>query len=401
MNANTRKSLRSRVKRIFHRASSRFRALRSGCRAPPRETVAEHCARLGSRSGSYELVHPPESFDNPLPLNVRSRNELPDDRGWWGFSFRDVPERRSDETFIATIPHAHIAWYQDPRKRNDFYPAILTRDGHALDLREIRFRPGHATALRRLRPPVRVPGATWVLERVYHNHSHWLTAHLPKLLLLSQRNGLEDVLLPPAHMRTPAMDDSLRMLDMDPGRFRTFAPRRSLEVGQLTLVGTDRYRPQLLRLVARALTLEETPPPNRRIYISRAGASRRRLLNEEALWSVLEGAGFERVLMEQLPFPQQVRLMRETAVLWAPHGAGLTNMMFCPPGAHVVEIADLGFPNPNFYALAAALGHHYWLLPGAGVGEDHPLERDMQVDIDAAHKVLEQLVKQLSRLPGR
>ena len=110
------------------------------------------------------------------------RERLPDDRGWWGYSFRDVPARTSAETFVATLPDVRVVWYHDPEQQGDFYPALLTRDGRALDLREIRFRPRHARALRRFGRPVRIEKATWILERVYHNHSHWLTAHLPKLL---------------------------------------------------------------------------------------------------------------------------------------------------------------------------------------------------------------------------
>jgi capsular polysaccharide biosynthesis protein len=83
--------------------------------------------------------------------------------------------------------------------------------------------------------------------------------------------------------------------------------------------------------------------------------------------------------------------MQETRVLFAPHGAGLTNMMFCHEGTHVVEIADLGFPNPNFYALACAMGLPYWLLAGDGLGDVHPLEKDLRVEPRLVEEVLEQL----------
>src|SRR5690625_7442986 len=78
-------------------------------------------------------------------------------------------------------------------------------------------------------------------------------------------------------------------------------------------------------------------------------------MNEDLIWPLFERDGFERVFTERMSFAEQVRLMQETSVLAAPHGAGLTNMMFCREGTHVIEIADLTFPNPNFYATAAAL----------------------------------------------
>lgn len=352
-----------------------------------RETVQDYFDRRdpAEREARYETVHPTSVARNPLPKNVASRDELPRDRGWWGYSFWDVPERTSTETFVARIPNARIVSYWHPRDK-DYYPAVVTEDGRGLDLREIRFRPPHVDALRRPEPPLRLAKATWVLERVYHNHSHWLNAHLPKLLLLKERGMLGDVLLPAK--RTAAMDGSLRLLGMPPEDFRTIDVDRSLQVDELTLVGTDRFRPELLRLVPRALPQTPSDTAARRVLISRAGAQRRRLLNEDAVWTLLEPLGFERVRMEALPFEAQVELMRRTAVLVAPHGAGLTNMLFCPQGTRIVEIADLSFPNPNFYAMASALGHDYWVLTARSVGDVHPLEKDLEVDPALVREVL-------------
>jgi hypothetical protein len=362
-----------------------------GYRWLPAESVQAYFAR---RAGTdprerYETVHAEAVARNPLPRNVASRDELPGERGWWGYSFRDVPARVSGETFIATLTDCLVVCYRDPSRANDFYPAILTGDGRAIELREIRFRPLHAATLRRAAKPVRMSHATWVAERVYHNHSHWLTAHLPKLLLLRDRGALADVLLPSE--RTAAIDGSLRLLGLPPEEFPAFDVSRPLRVDRLTIVGTDRFRPELLTLVPRALGIEANPSARRRVFISRAGAARRRLVNEDEIWPMLERAGFERALMETLSVEAQVALMRETAVLVAPHGAGLTNMMFCPPGAHVVECADPGFPNPNFYALASAMAHHYWLVPATALGDVHPLEQDLRVDADSLRQVLRAL----------
>ena len=93
----------------------------------------------------------------------------------------------------------------------------------------------------------------------------------------------------------------------------------------------------------------------------------------------------------------QVALMQETAVLAAPHGAGLTNMMFCREGTHVIEMADLSFPNPNFYATAAALGHHYWIIEAEGIGDVHPLEKDLRVEPSTLARVRSDLDRQYLR----
>lgn len=357
-----------------------------GYRWLARETVRDYAARRGLGPGErLETVHAASTAVNALPRNIPFRGSLPDDRGWWGYAFRDVPRRPTGETVIATLRDCTILPHTDPQT-GEFWVAILNRDGRLVDTREIHFRPGHAAMLRRAEPPVRLATATWVLERVWHNHSHWLTAHLPKLRLLQQRQALDGVLLP--ETLPPAMADSLRLMGLDPAAFPTFAPDRPMRVERLTLLVTDRFRPELLRPVRDAIG-RLAPHPWRRVFISRQGATRRRLVNEDALWPRLAARGFERVRMEDLSFPEQVALMGETSVLVAPHGAGLTNMIACPEGTRIVEMADLTFPNPNFYALAAAMGHAYWVVPARGLGDVHPLEMDMEADIPAVEAVLD------------
>lgn len=376
-----------------------------GWRYVPRRTVSQAVRAFARHGATRRVLQPAAVADHPLPRNIADRGDLPGDAGWWGYSFRDVPTRPSGETAIATLPDCRVVQYRDPQRGGDYYPAVLTSDGAALDLRELRFREGHAAALRGEAPggsatagPAgrwgaeavpRLGEVTWITERVYDNHSHWLTAHLPKLLLLretGEAGGLDRVVLPT--QRTPAMDQTLRLAGIDPAGFATFGDSPVLEVERLTLLETDRFRPELLGLIPRALGVHDTPPPGRRVYVSRSRAGRRKLLNEDAVWPIFAEAGFERVWMEERSLPEQVALMKETAVLAGPHGAGLTNMLFCPAGCRVLEIADLSFPNPNFYAIAAAMGHAYWLLDAESVGGGHPLEKDLRVDPAAVRAVL-------------
>ncbi|MEH6772528.1 MAG: glycosyltransferase family 61 protein [Cereibacter changlensis] len=344
---------------------------------------------LRSSATGYRSIHAPARAENPLPLNFTSRDDLPNLVHWWGYSMYDVPDRLSDETFVATFQDATITAYRDAL--GEFYPGILSREGHAINLREIKFRPGHGEALRAAKAagvtPVRRDRVVWVLERVHENHSHWLTAHLPKLLLVKQLGLLQHVLLP--ERLKPAQEASLRMLGIAPETLARHDESRPLLVSELTLIGTDRFRPELLRPVWEAMA---PPLPlaerTRRLYISRARARFRSLLNEDEIWPMLEERGFERIFMEDLSFEEQVELMRRTSCLVAPHGAGLTNMMFCAPDTTIVEIASLGFPNPNFYALAAAMGHAYYLVPADEHGDVEPLKKNMTVPPERLRDVM-------------
>jgi hypothetical protein len=328
-----------------------------------------------------EIIHEAVVVSNPLPRNVADRDDLPDDAGWWGYSMADVPERHSDATAIVTVRDATVVGYRDEQRHGDYVPGIVTSAGRTLEARELRFRPGHARLMRSSSGvPQRVARATWIIERVFHNHSHWLTAHLPKLLLLRDRDEFDDVLLP--QDLSPAIVDSIRRVGIDPDRFRRVDLDRPLVVDELRLLVTDRFRPELVQLAQRALTASASGN-GRAIFISRLRAPSRRLVNEAELLEHLAPLGVEAVVMEDLTFDQQVDLMNEATLIAGPHGAGLTNMIACRPGTPVVEVADLGFPNPNFYALACALGHPYSIVAAASVGDGPLARRDLVADSTA------------------
>ena len=336
--------------------------------------------------GLCEEIHAAETAEAPLPRGVSSRETLSDEAGWFGFSFRDVPSRRAGATRLLRILDARVLAAR--REDGDYAPAILDARDASLDLREIRHRPFHAALARRV-PDLTLPRAVWIAERVYHNHAHWLTAHLPKLALLRERGELGALVLPAE--RSAAIDASLRRLGIEPAEHPQLPTGAVLAVGELTLLETDRFRPELLRLARDAMVGLEAAGP-RRVLVSRRSARGRRLVDEAAVAAVLAGHGFEPVEMERMDLDAQVALMAGAEAVVAPHGAGLANILFCRPGTKVLEIADPAYPNPNFYAMAAGLGLDYGLLPARGVGGGHPLDRDLAVEMGALRAAVEAML---------
>lgn len=334
------------------------------------QTVDLHEAAVGT-GGRYEVLEPARREENPLPLGM-TLDQLPDDPDWFGYAVRDVPNRLSGETALATLPDARLAF--DTDEQGDLWVGLLDARGRAPTLRETTFRPRHAKIARG--PEVRIERAVWITERVFHNHSHWLTAHLPKLALLRKMGRLGELVMP--ERTTPVIEESLRLVGLDPGSVRRVPAEGVLRVGELTVLSTDRFRPDLLRRAAAVVRLP-SEDRSRRVFVSRQRARARRLVNEEEVWPLFAVRGFERVSFEGMSFDEQRHLLSGTDMLAGPHGAGLTNQMLCPPGATVIEIADPGYPNPNFYALACALGHRYAHVPARSVGEGHRLYRDLTV----------------------
>lgn len=96
----------------------------------------------------------------------------------------------------------------------------------------------------------------------------------------------------------------------------------------------------------------------RRIYISRAKAKTRRVLNEQELLALLEKHGFDVVRAEELTYQQQVQLFYEAEVVVAPHGAGLTNLLFSEH-CQVLEFHPANLIKTHYFLLCKALSFRY------------------------------------------
>ena len=78
---------------------------------------------------------------------------------------------------------------------------------------------------------------------------------------------------------------------------------------------------------------------SRSVYIGRADARGRRLLNEEeCFYKVLQPFGFEAYQLSEMPLASQIRLFEGADIIVSIHGAALTNLSFCKRGTTVIEL---------------------------------------------------------------
>lgn len=251
-------------------------------------------------------------------------------------------------------------------------PAVVLRTGQLLaEASQVLDLPvdGHPTFQRlRLPPRTRLAGRTLLLAAGHSgNFYHWMLDTLPRLRLV-QRSGVDlrqfdHVLLPGASgdfvaqtlARVPELTAKRHVLD-DGAHF---------ECDELTWASnlhavTDSCRWAAAYLRRTLLDRATTPATRRKLFLSRSRATRRRLLNEEEIWSsVLAPAGFTRVFLDELPLDRQIEQVRNAAAIVAPHGAALTHLVFAQPGCSIVELLSEGYPTPYFWNLAHTMGHQY------------------------------------------
>lgn len=119
---------------------------------------------------------------------------------------------------------------------------------------------------------------------------------------------------------------------------------------------------------------DEKPP--KLIYISRHSAKYRRLLNEEAIASLLQQRGFTTINPETLSVAQQAQVFSQAKVIVASHGSGLTNLIFCQPGSTIIELMSPHYIRPYFWGLSRQVGLHHYYITGEAL-DCYPLRQLM------------------------
>lgn len=135
-----------------------------------------------------------------------------------------------------------------------------------------------------------------------------------------------------------------------------------------------------------ALGLSRSRRPGRRLYVTRGeGVRRRRVRNEGEVVAALAARGFEVVDPGRLTFDEQIAAFTDAAVVVAPHGAALANLVFAR-SALVVELFPNRLVQPAFWLLGLTAGHRHRHLLGDATDRDD----DFTAPVDDLLRLLDQ-----------
>jgi hypothetical protein len=214
------------------------------------------------------------------------------------------------------------------------------------------------------------------------SHFHWLLDVLPRLSIVEQFERLRRMpFLVPTGL-THQQRESLELLGIKSDQLielnGNFNIERLYYPSTLSLSGNP--TPTAVRWLRERFASRSRA--QKKLYVSRRDASTRRIVNEDDLVRELVPFGFEVVSLVKMRFSEQIHLFSDAAIILGPNGAGLTNSLFAPPGATVVELFSRNYVNGAIWALANVCGHKYGLL----VGPHHA--QDIEVDIGKLLRLL-------------
>jgi len=123
---------------------------------------------------------------------------------------------------------------------------------------------------------------------------------------------------------------------------------------------------------------------DRKLFISRAQAERRRIKNDGAVHALLERYGYEICMLEAMSLGDQIQTFHDAVAVVGVHGAGWTNLIFAPENTPVVELFASRRVVPHYYYLSKTLRSPYAYLTHDG----KDIHDDFEVDVQELEKRL-------------
>lgn len=352
-----------------------------------------------SSQGSYQEIYPVHLIRRAKP------GTLDKDVHW---KFKIEYEREISSSFIAVIPQGRV-WVNKGKIVD--YTAVITADDCLLSELSIEFGRlpnNHSIFTEWKLPPVHtIKGTAAVLTSAKANiYFHWMTDLLPRIELL-RRSGIAldsiDSFIVNSY-NSPFQKETLTTLGIPPSKIVESSKNQHIKADKLvapslpSLPGNpplwvcDFLREELLTTVQAETVLPNVDKPEH-IYISRATASYRQVINEAEVADFLSQLGFQTVALESLTVAEQAALFHSAKVIVAPHGAGLTNTVFCQPGTKIIEFFSPKYVNVCYWALANQVNLDYYYLLGEGQSppegvDPHLSGEDIFVNVDSLSKVM-------------
>ncbi len=199
-----------------------------------------------------------------------------------------------------------------------------------------------------------------------NNYFHWVVECLPKLLLIDDLKQFKDVpLLLPAGLHENLLAALARInindhpiINLDFGV--AYYVEHLIFPSALSRV-VDRYKGNPVfdtdivlsqKWVSRIANLlrddaQNKKKPWRKIYLARRRGLRS-VGNQEEIEQILLEHNFEIIELDNVSLDFQIELFSEVAVIVAPTGAALTNMLFCQPGTKVIILMS-NHETTNYY----------------------------------------------------
>lgn len=195
-------------------------------------------------------------------------------------------------------------------------------------------------------------------------YGHWIFDILGQLALLEMHNVEYDYLCIPHHLKF--MKETLKIWNIDSSKIIPLTYPTCIQADTIIIstpvtqiegftgpnanYNTD-FVLQYIRnkLLSRISTIHEPTDFSKKVFISRQNTTRS-VPNEDEIFALFEPLGFKRYELTSLSLAEQITLFYNAQSIVSFVGSGSTNIIFCRPGTHFIEIQQNTVDATFFYA---------------------------------------------------
>tara|TARA_B100001027_G_scaffold119395_1_gene82423 strand:+ start:82 stop:1161 length:1080 start_codon:yes stop_codon:yes gene_type:complete len=198
----------------------------------------------------------------------------------------------------------------------------------------------------------------------HHNYAHWMLDIIPKIKLISNLYALNKIDYFYFTRLNSFQKQTLKLLGVESRKFIDSNNKRYLMVDKLIAVSHPYYFKKsffnsqskiptwIIRYLRKEFLKKVNNPKKKikKIFIDRSDSKNKhcKLINNEEIKKFLIKKSYKCIKLSKLTFSEQVSVFKNCNKVIAPHGAGLTNIVFCRKDTKIVEIIPKDNSNKLF-----------------------------------------------------
>lgn len=372
----------------------------------PGQTLYPNCGGVNCRKCMTKLI---ESFQ-PLQIGQNA----------YKCSLEQAPTMPAGLPFVVTIPHGRI-WVA-PQKNSWVIcdaVAVITPDDYLLgDLSRdypwflpncpYQERIEHSIFQQEIPPVEKIKGKVALLSGLAgHVYYHWMFDILPRLELLrrSQIDLQKIDWFVVNSLSKSYQTETLSLLDIPQEKIIESDRLSHIQAEELIVPSFPGYLDWVesgtVEFLRQAfLPLVSTDKSDtKKIYVSRARAKNRHLVNESQVAELLNSQEFKTVFLEEMSVLEQVATFANAETIVAPHGSGLTNLVFCSPHTKVIELFSPNYVRTDYWMISQYLQLQHYYVVGQNFNclslrnlmYQNALTEDILIDLDSLKVTLQHM----------
>ena len=129
---------------------------------------------------------------------------------------------------------------------------------------------------------------------------------------------------------------------------------------------------------------------SKKIFIDRSDSefNHCKLINNEQIKEFLFKKGFQSYEVGKLDFLEQIYLFKNAEIIISPHGAALTNLIFCNSNLKLIELIPENHPSKKCERISKILGFKYLRVELENLDSKKDQIGDMEMKIDNLSKII-------------